>query len=118
MHDPMPNDLHGRDHWKEPELQGHHQPSHGCSADPMRCWHGPIDSQRCCRCGEASAERIDFKWSNHLNRAQGFPDGLPNKDSTGQHCSETTQTEDEARGNATGVSEFSLVLLSAGSHLS
>ena len=68
--------------------------------------------------GEASAKRVNFDGSDRLNRAQRFANGLPNQESTGQHCSETTQPEDDSSCNASGACVFSLSLLSAGSHLS
>ena len=91
-------------------------PRQGFSAVPMRPWQRPNESQECC--GEASAERVDFDWSDHLNRAQRFTDGLPNKPPASQHRSETSQSEEDGRSNANGVGEFFFALLSAGSHLS
>ena len=65
-----------------------------------------------------SAKRVNLNWVDRLKRVQRFPDGLPNKDSTGERSSETSQPEDESRCNASGARAFYLALLSAESHLS
>ena len=61
---------------------------------------------------------FDFDWSDHLNRAQRFTDGLPNKETASQHSRETAQSKEDCRSYANGVGEFFFALLSAGSHLS
>ncbi|WP_114989342.1 hypothetical protein [Synechococcus sp. N19] len=64
------------------------------------------------------SEAVHLHWGDGLQCAQGLTDGLPNKDSTGEHRSETSQPEDEPSCNASGARGFCVALLSAGSHLS
>ena len=68
--------------------------------------------------GWSGCSSVDLDWSDRLNHAQHFADGLSNKETTGQHCSEATQPDDDSSCNTSGVGLFSFSLFSAGNHLS
>ena len=65
-----------------------------------------------------SAKRINLNWSDRLERAQRLIDGLPDKDPTGEHSSETSQPEGKSSCDTSGTRGFCFALLSAESHLS